>query len=132
MLTLSHMAKRPPILGIGSGERQNIEPYGLDFSHPVGRLEEALRIMRLCFYSQGLICFEIENKSSMPHPMHLHGHFFRVDNGTGRGPLKDTVLVEPKDRLAKEWVADNLGDWAFHCHQVYHAERGMTRVVKVA
>jgi FtsP/CotA-like multicopper oxidase with cupredoxin domain len=76
--------------------------------------------------------FEIENKSPMPHPMHLHGHFFRVDNGTGRGPLKDTVLVEPKERLAIEWVADNPGDWAFHCHQVYHAERGMTRVVRVA
>ena len=76
--------------------------------------------------------FEMENKSPMPHPMHLHGHFFRVDNGTGRGPLKDTVLVEPKERLAIEWVADNPGDWAFHCHQVYHAERGMTRVVKVA
>ncbi|MEW6637214.1 MAG: multicopper oxidase family protein, partial [Actinomycetota bacterium] len=76
--------------------------------------------------------FEIENKSVMPHPMHLHGHFFRLDNGTGRGPLKDTVIVEPKERLAIEWVADNPGDWAFHCHQVYHAERGMTRVVKVA
>ena len=76
--------------------------------------------------------FEVENKSPMPHPMHLHGHFFKVDNGAGRGPLKDTVLVEPKQRLAIEWVADNPGDWAFHCHQVYHAERGMTRVVKVA
>ena len=76
--------------------------------------------------------FEIDNRSVMPHPMHLHGHFFRVDNGTGRGPLKDTVIVEPKERLAIDWVADNPGDWAFHCHQVYHAERGMTRVVKVA
>lgn len=76
--------------------------------------------------------FEIENRSMMPHPMHLHGHFFRVDNGTGGGPLKDTVIVEPKQRLAIEWVADNPGDWAFHCHQIYHAERGMTRVIKVA
>ena len=76
--------------------------------------------------------FEMENKSLMPHPMHLHGHFFRVDNGTGRGPLKDTVLVEPKERLAIEWVADNPGDWAFHCHQAYHQEGGMMRVVKVA
>lgn len=75
--------------------------------------------------------FEIENKNPMPHPMHLHGHVFRVENGTGRGPIKDTVLVEPKERLAIEWVADNPGNWAFHCHQVYHAERGMTRVVKI-
>lgn len=41
-LTLAHLSRRPPILGIGSGERENTEPYGLDFSRPVGRLEEAL------------------------------------------------------------------------------------------
>ena len=75
--------------------------------------------------------FEMENKSPMPHPMHLHGHFFRVDNGTGRGPIKDIAVVGQKERLAIDWVADNPGDWAFHCHQIYHAERGMTRVVKV-
>ncbi|MBA2713988.1 MAG: multicopper oxidase family protein, partial [Rubrobacteraceae bacterium] len=39
--------------------------------------------------------FEMENKSMMPHPMHLHGHFFRVQNGTESGPMKDTVLVDP-------------------------------------
>lgn len=76
--------------------------------------------------------FEMENTTMMPHPMHLHGHFFRVDNGTGRGPLKDTVLVDPKRRLAFDWLADNPGDWAFHCHQAYHQEGGMMRVVKVA
>jgi FtsP/CotA-like multicopper oxidase with cupredoxin domain len=76
--------------------------------------------------------FEMENRSMMPHPMHLHGHFFRVDNDTGRGPLKDTVLVEPKGRLAFDWLADNPGDWAFHCHQAYHQEGGMMRMVKVA
>ncbi|MDQ3567531.1 MAG: multicopper oxidase family protein [Actinomycetota bacterium] len=78
------------------------------------------------------VCFAMENKSMMPHPMHLHGHFFRVDNDTGRGPLKDTVLVEPKGRLAFDWLADNPGDWAFHCHQAYHQEGGMMRMVKVA
>ena len=77
------------------------------------------------------IRFEMENRSAMPHPMHLHGHFFRVDNGTGRGPLKDTVLVEPNQRLAVDWVADNPGPWAFHCHHAYHQEGGMMRVVTV-
>lgn len=52
-LTLSHMTERPPILGIGAGEAENIVPYGLDFTTPVGRLEEALQIIRLCFESQG-------------------------------------------------------------------------------
>lgn len=76
--------------------------------------------------------FEMKNTTMMPHPMHLHGHFFRVDNGTGRGPIKDTVLIDPKRRLAFDWLADNPGDWAFHCHQAYHQEGGMMRVVEVA
>ncbi len=57
MLTLAHLCKRPPILGIGAGEWMNIEPYGLDFSEPVGRLEEALQIIRRCFSHQGSIDF---------------------------------------------------------------------------
>lgn len=77
------------------------------------------------------IRFEFQNMSMMPHPMHLHGHFFQVDNGTGRGPLKDTVMVEPMERLAIDWVSDNPGKWAFHCHNLYHAEAGMMRVVNV-
>ena len=52
-MTLSHITKKPPILGIGSGEAENIVPYGLDFATPVGVLEEALQVMRLCFESDG-------------------------------------------------------------------------------
>lgn len=76
--------------------------------------------------------FEFDNRSDMPHPMHLHGHFFQVDNGTGNGPIKDTVLVEPMQKLAVDWVADNPGEWAMHCHLLYHQEGGMMRVVNVA
>ncbi len=57
LLTLAHMTRRRPILGIGAGERENIEPYGLDFSEPVGWLEEALQIIRLCFSHLGPIDF---------------------------------------------------------------------------
>ncbi len=78
-----------------------------------------------------LIRFQFESKSMMPHPMHLHGHFFQVDNGTGRGPLKDTVLVDPMQKLAMNWISDNPGSWAFHCHNRYHENAGMMRVVKV-
>ncbi len=66
MLTLAHLTKRPPILGIGAGERENIEPYGLDFSTPVGRLEEALQIIRLCFSHQG--------------PLDFCGKYYRLDH----------------------------------------------------
>ncbi len=61
MLTLAYMTKRPPILGIGAGERENIDPYGLDFTKPVSRLEEALQIIRLCFSAQGPIDFHGEH-----------------------------------------------------------------------
>lgn len=85
----------------------------------------------LAVRSGGHIRFQINNTSMMPHPMHLHGHFFQVDNGTGRGPLKDTVVVEPMQQLTLDWIADNPGNWAFHCHNLYHQEAGMMRVVKV-
>lgn len=80
----------------------------------------------------GLVRFQFESMSMMPHPMHLHGHFFQVDNGTGRGPLKDTVMVDPKQKFNINWVANNPGAWAFHCHNRYHEDAGMMRVVKVS
>lgn len=57
MMTLSHLTKRAPILGIGAGERMNIDPYGLDPTAPVDRLDEALRIIRLCLSQEGPITF---------------------------------------------------------------------------
>ena len=77
------------------------------------------------------IRFQIANKTGMPHPMHLHGHFFQVNTGTGQGPLKDTVLVDPSQEVVIDWRATNPGDWAFHCHHLYHAEAGMMQVVRV-
>jgi phthiodiolone/phenolphthiodiolone dimycocerosates ketoreductase len=57
-LTLSHLSPRPPILGLGAGERMNTEPYGVELSHAVGKLEEALQVIRLAFTSQGPITFQ--------------------------------------------------------------------------
>jgi multicopper oxidase len=70
--------------------------------------------------------FRMSNQSMMLHPMHLHGHFFRV----GRA-IKDTVIVPPQmGRVDFDFVADNPGDWFFHCHNLYHMESGMARVVR--
>lgn len=76
--------------------------------------------------------FNLRNRSMMDHPMHLHGHFFQVRNGSGRGPLKDTVTVDSHGSLSIDFVADNPGDWLFHCHNLYHIEAGMARVVSYA
>jgi hypothetical protein len=71
------------------------------------------------------------NRTMMHHPMHLHGHFFRVINGRGkRSPLKHTVSVPPMTTTVIEFEADEVGDWFFHCHLLYHMDSGMARVVK--
>lgn len=70
----------------------------------------------------------MKNETGMWHPMHLHGHFFRVLQGAGdRCPLKHTVNVAPGETVAIEFSADNPGNWFFHCHNVYHLEAGMAR-----
>ncbi len=71
----------------------------------------------------------LTNQTMMWHPMHLHGHFFRVLQGAGeRAPLKHTVNVAPKETVQIEFTADNPGRWIFHCHNLYHLEGGMARV----
>ena len=84
MLTLAHMTRRAPILGIGAGERMNVEPYGLDFAHPVDRLAEALQIIRLCFTGRG--------------PLDFAGKYYTLD-----GALMD--LEPPPGRTPEIWVA---------------------------
>ena len=72
------------------------------------------------------------NDSMMTHPMHLHGHFFEVVNGhAGHHPLKHTVMVLPGGKVSIDLTADAPGDWAFHCHLLYHMHAGMMRVVTV-
>ena len=68
----------------------------------------------------------IRNKTTMWHPMHLHGHTFALRPG---GARKDTVKVLPGKTVAVEFDADNPGQWMFHCHNTYHLEAGMAAVV---
>ena len=70
------------------------------------------------------------NRTMMHHPMHLHGHFFRVVNRHGEySPLKHTVNVAPMSTTVIEFDAQEKGDWFFHCHLLYHMKSGMARVV---
>ena len=72
------------------------------------------------------------NDSMMSHPIHLHGHFFELVTGKGgKAPRKHTVLVQPGGIATFDVTADALGDWAFHCHLLYHMHAGMMRVVSV-
>lgn len=70
------------------------------------------------------------NLTMMHHPMHLHGHFFRVLNENGEySPLKHTVNVPPMQKITIEFYGDEVGDWFFHCHILYHMMGGMARVM---
>lgn len=77
-----------------------------------------------------VVRFIMINRTMMHHPMHLHGHFFRVLNGQGEySPLKHTVDVEPMSTTVIEFYGNEVGDWFFHCHLLYHMKSGMARMV---
>lgn len=65
---------------------------------------------------------ELMNMTMMTHPVHIHGHTFALPSGL----RKDTVLIKPMFSLAVDLQADNPGNWMTHCHNIYHAEAGMT------
>jgi FtsP/CotA-like multicopper oxidase with cupredoxin domain len=71
----------------------------------------------------------MRNDSSMWHPMHLHGHHFRVLTADGNGPLKDTMMVPSGETTAFDFLSNNPGEWMFHCHNHYHMDNGMARIV---
>ena len=61
------------------------------------------------------------NETMMSHPLHIHGHTFALPSGV----RKDTVMLKPRQSMPVELQADNPGNWAAHCHNIYHAEAGM-------
>ncbi len=79
---------------------------------------------------------DLVNDTAWNHPMHLHGHSFRVIRRNG-APTRyrewqDTVMMAPRERVEVAFVADNPGDWMFHCHILEHQAGGMTGVIRVA
>ncbi len=73
---------------------------------------------------------ELINDTMMHHPLHLHGHFFRVldSRDLSDAPLKHTVDLPPMGKRTIEFEANESGDWLFHCHLLYHMHMGMARV----
>ncbi|MFV0288333.1 MAG: multicopper oxidase domain-containing protein, partial [Mycoplasmatales bacterium] len=71
----------------------------------------------------------VSNSSNSPHPFHLHGHEFSVikvnDQKVNKSLLLDTVEVLPDEKVTIQFTANNPGIWAFHCHDLEHAARGM-------
>ncbi len=76
---------------------------------------------------------KLVNQTMMAHPIHLHGHFFEMVNGADHmhQPLKHTMVVQPGGTATFDLTANEPGDWAFHCHLLYHMHAGMMQVVTV-
>ncbi len=76
------------------------------------------------------------NDTAWHHPIHLHGHSFRVVSSNGEPTQHrewlDTVLMNPRERLEIAFVADNPGDWMFHCHVLDHQSSGMMSCIRVS
>ena len=94
------------------------------------RLSESPEPLRFALNER--VRLRLINDTMMAHPIHIHGHFFELVNGhPGRHPLKHTVDVLPGGLVDLDLTADAPGDWAFHCHLLFHMHAGMMRVVTV-
>ncbi|MEU8898213.1 LLM class flavin-dependent oxidoreductase [Nocardia sp. NPDC048505] len=125
-LTLAHMTKVPPILGIGSGEKENLDPYGFTWDRPVSRLEEALQVLRACFDANG-------------HPVDFAGKYYRIDHA----PMDLTL---PPARMPKIWIgahgprmlaltgryADGWYPWETMTPEVYESRLAVVRAAATA
>lgn len=118
---------RPPCREIELHLTGNMERYMWGFDGK--KFSEAEPIK---FHYGERVRLTLMNDTMMNHPIHIHGMFMELDNGAGPfKPKKHTINVKPAERLSLDITADALGNWAFHCHVLYHMEMGMFRVVSV-
>lgn len=86
----------------------------------------------ILFHKNERLRLTLVNDTMMPHPIHLHGMFFDVVTAEhDHKPRKHTIVVKPGEKMSVDITADAVGDWAFHCHLLYHMHAGMMRVVSV-
>lgn len=86
----------------------------------------------IVFYKGERVRLTMVNDTMMTHPIHLHGMFFDVVNGADHDkPRKHTINVKPGEKLSVDVTPGEEGDWAFHCHLLYHMHAGMMHVVSV-
>jgi len=102
-----------------------------------GQTHSHTRISPLLTLKRGTsVVFALKNDSVFDHPIHLHGHTFRILSRNGKPlavpPLSDTILMSQQESAEIAFVADNPGDWMLHCHILEHQESGMGAIFRVA
>ncbi|GMV05195.1 MAG: hypothetical protein AMXMBFR53_14740 [Gemmatimonadota bacterium] len=119
----------PPVREIELHLTGNMERYMWSFDGK--EYSEAPEPVRLTFGER--VRLILVNDTMMEHPIHLHGMWMELENGSGEYiPRKHTVNVKPAERLSVLVTPDAMGPWAFHCHILYHMDMGMFRVVEVS
>lgn len=128
-LTPDH-EKRPPEREMTLHLTGNMERYMWSFD---GRKFSAVGDDPIRFAYNERVRVKLVNDTMMAHPIHLHGMFFEVVNGQGHHqPKKHTLIVQPGSSATFDVTTDEPGDWAFHCHLLYHMHAGMMQTVSVA
>lgn len=121
--------RRPPSRELEIHLTGNMERYMWSFD---GRKYSSVSDQPIRFAWNERVRVKLVNDTMMAHPVHLHGHFFELVNGhDGHQPLKHTLTVQPGGSATFDLTANEPGDWAFHCHLLYHMHAGMFQVVSV-
>jgi CopA family copper-resistance protein len=108
----------------------NMERYMWSFD---GRMYSAVSDVPIRFAWNERVRVKLVNNTMMAHPIHLHGMFFELVNGedAAHQPRKNVVVVQPGASAQFDLTANEPGDWAFHCHLLYHMHGGMMQTVTV-
>jgi CopA family copper-resistance protein len=108
----------------------NMERYMWSFD---GRMYSAVSDVPIRFAWNERVRVKLVNNTMMAHPIHLHGMFFELVNGAdpAHQPRKNVVIVQPGASAQFDLTANEPGDWAFHCHLLYHMHGGMMQTVTV-
>lgn len=108
----------------------NMERYMWSFD---GEMYSAVHDKPIRFAWNERVRVKLVNNTMMAHPIHLHGMFFELVNGqdAARQPRKNIVIVQPGASAQFDLTANEPGDWAFHCHLLYHMHGGMMQTVTV-
>ncbi|MFM6951070.1 MAG: copper resistance system multicopper oxidase [Novosphingobium sp.] len=108
----------------------NMERYMWSFD---GKMFNAVSDVPIRFAWTERVRVKLVNNTMMAHPIHLHGMFFELVNGQSPAhqPRKNVVIVQPGASARFDLTANEPGDWAFHCHLLYHMHGGMMQVVTV-
>lgn len=120
---------RPPTRSLDIHLTANMERYMWSFDG----VKLSDRAEPIAFRHMERVRVTLINDTMMPHPIHIHGHFFQLVTGedAAANPRKHTVNVLPGGKVSFDLTADAIGDWAFHCHMLMHMHAGMMRVVTV-